>query len=58
MRVALSTLIFRPMLQRGCFTAISGVIPERSRRPRKGPPEAVRMIRAAFFIFSSAATRH
>ena len=58
MRVALSTLIFRPMLQRGCLTAISGVMPERSRRPRKGPPEAVRMILASFFIFSSAAARH
>lgn len=41
MRDALSTLIFRPIDQFGCATAMAGVMPERSFLPRKGPPEAV-----------------
>ena len=58
MRVALSTLILRPIDHFGCLTAISGVMPERSRRPRKGPPEAVKTIRADARASSEAPTKH
>ena len=46
MRVALSTEIFAPMFQRGCFTASAGVMASSSARfrPRKGPPEQVNRI--------------
>ena len=42
-----SMVIFAPMLQLGCLSACAGVTVARKPRflPRKGPPEAVRMIR-------------
>lgn len=57
-RVALSTLILRPMLHFGCLTAIAGVMPSSVFRPRNGPPEAVRMILARLRALGSAAARH
>ena len=44
--VAESIVMRPPMSHVGCASASSGVMPERSVRPRKGPPDAVRTRRS------------
>src|SRR3954451_13007934 len=44
--VAESMVMRPPMSHVGCASASSGVIPDRSVRPRKGPPDAVRTSRS------------